>query len=230
MLIRWSLFLSSLALPFALPASAATLARYEFTAATPQSAATSSIATTADPAITVSPVLSKATGGPGDFEVSANSGTAFARASVTNSTLALAITSTDYVQFTMTVAGANTMSLSTFAFTHGADLNSGSFTTNLSVFASLDGFATGPADTDAIFTSSTTGNKSFSLTKPLLQNMVNATVTFRVYVWDNSDDNLQINRIDNITVSGTTTVPEPSAAAILGLATAGVAFARRRRA
>jgi hypothetical protein len=211
-------------------ANAATLARYEFAVASPtQSATLSAIPTIADPAISVSSMLAKATGGPGDLEISKSSGTAFARADVTNSTLALAITNTDYIQFAMTVAGPNTMSLSSFSFTHAVDVATPlpTFVSNFSVFASFDGFATAPIDTGALYTSSGGANRSFSLTDPAFQTITDSTVTFRIYVWDDSNENAQINRIDNIAVSGTA-VPEPASAVVLGVAMTGLGLRRRR--
>jgi|GEM_PF-6708818 len=218
--------------------TSATLVRYEFTSGSATSP------TAPSPLISASNVTATS-----QFQVSATSGSAFLRhnSSSSNAPAGNAATSLEeaitrgntYIQFsvTPTVSG---LSLTSFQFNHSTSLIANStdpivlppdFTSNLSIFASLDGFSATPVATDALFTSTGTtngasasfGNPTFNFTS--LNNLSPSDiVTFRVYAYGSGEQYNQVSRIDNIIISG---VPEPTPAALLGLA--GVTFALRRR-
>lgn len=202
-----------LSLVGAISADAATLVSYTFTAPNPSSP-TAPVAGIAASNITAT-----------DFQPSTTSGSAFLRGNASVDTLAGAITDGDYIQFSISVTGANILNLDSFTFDH---TKSGTFTSsNLSVFASLNGFATTPTAGNSLFDSTATGTgKSFSLTQ--FQGLTNATVTFRVYAFDNTDISTDVTRIDNIVIAGS--IPEPASVLLSALGLGGLAFSRRRRA
>jgi hypothetical protein len=198
-------------------ARAAILVTYPFNAAP---------AASKDPTAVAGVVASQMSDAVGDFDVSTSSGTAFLRGTASENSLANAIMTPDYLQFTLTPAAGQVMSLTSFIFDHLASNDTTTaFTSNLSIFASLNGFATTPAAGDALGTSTVTVNASigagntllgndvaFSLSAPAFQNLTSSsTVTFRIYGFDNATGSEQINRIDDIRIDGQlTAVPEPS--------------------
>lgn len=211
--------------------SQAALVYYDIAPQNPTSYALAAAVTSKDALVTATSIGSATTPvgsvGPGNFSVSNSSGSAFLEYSQSNSTLAGAITDQDYIQFSVTVSGANLMSLSNLQFNHRAEAG---VTSNLAVFASLTGFASAPAATDVLGTGTTSSNtnttSTIDLSSPLYQNLSNTTVTFRIYGYDNGSNTLNYGRLDNITLNGI--VPEPSSA-LLSLIPAPLLFARRRR-
>lgn len=213
---------------------AAILANYEFTT-NPYKAATDS-----DPGVVVS-LMSDAVG---EFDVSTSSGVAFLRGNHSENSLADAIATPDYLQFTLTPAAGQVVNLTSFIFDHEASNDTvDPFTSNLSIFASLTGFASTPLAAEALGTSTTTvaanigggtqlqvNDVTFSLAASQFQNLTSAnTVTFRIYGFDDALDTGQINRIDDVRVVGdVTAIPEPSSVLLAGFGIAGCLLWQRR--
>lgn len=228
-----SLFLSAIA-----TSQGAILVNYQFTPATEPLNRT---ATASDPGVVVSTVSSI-----GAFGVSTTSGTSFLRSPETGNSLIAALNDAtpDYLEFTLTPAAGQLVNLTSFIFDHEASTNMAtSFTSNLSIFASLDGFATAPTSGAELGTSTgtvavSTGGMNttlvdevnFSLGAAQFQNLTSAqTVTFRVYAFDNFSANDFINRIDDIRVVGdVAAIPEPSSVLLVLGSAAGMFFIRRR--
>lgn len=159
----------------------------------------------------------------------------FLRADKTAADLETSVTNNDYLTFTVTVADGYSLNLSTPAFKLGATTGSSSYTTNLAVRSSLDGFSTSLATASHTFATNlgtpVFSQKSTDLSASPLQSLT-GTLIFRLYVWDNATSNTgnYYYRLDEIALSGeVTAVPEPSSAALIadGLMLSGALLRRR---
>lgn len=137
----------------------------------------------------------------------------------------------DYLQFSLTINEGFSASLTNISFDHAA---TGTIISNWEVRYSLDGFATAGSILGTSTKSGTVGHDyvhfAQSISDSALQSVgATATVTFRVYVYDDVNGSA-INRIDNIALDGAiVAIPEPSTyVAIFGLAAAGFVATRRR--
>lgn len=211
----------------ALNTHAATLAQYNFTGgSTADSAAAANI--------TASNVSTS-----GDVAISSFSATGFIRSHVTSNTLAGAITDADYFEFAITVASGSTMNLSSLSFDHLGSTTTGTplpYESSLSLFSSIDGFtaanvlgtSTETMTTNVGAASTFLATENVSLSAPSFQNLT-GTTTFRIYGYDNQNDNNDILRLDNIILEGTvTSIPEPSSTALLGLGFSTMLLRRRK--
>ncbi|MGE9267769.1 MAG: PEP-CTERM sorting domain-containing protein [Verrucomicrobiales bacterium] len=219
-----SLLLMSL-MASAAPLSAATIVYYDI----PTTGTTNAV-TENDPYVSATSI----TKGAGDFTVSTSSGTAFLQYSASAADLSGAISGNDYLEFSITVPSTSILDLDSIALTHRAEGSGGSnpvITSNLSVFISTDGFATAPLAGNEIGTATTTSasttTNTLLITDPIYQAVSDATLTFRIYGYDDSNRSGVYNRLDNIRVNGTA-VPEPSSLLSV-LAGLSVPLLRRRR-
>lgn len=169
--------------------------------------------------------------------VSASSDNYFARAGALPATESDAVTNGSYFDFTVTPASGYALNLSTVTFSFGTSSTSGTpYTTNAFLRTSANSFES-TVGTPVSITTNTASNTfpltaSFDLSAPQYQSI--GAVTFRVYLFDNSDAfGGPITRIDNVIVNGTvavSSIPEPStAAALVGAAGLLAGLARRRR-
>ena len=197
--------------------------------------------TASDPNVVVNSVTL-----PGGFDVSTSTDMVFFQSNLSSSDLAGALSggsdaTADYLTFTIRAAAGQTLSLTSLTFDHFISNANANFTSNLSVFASLNDFATAPTAGSELATSTaSTGdtisgsdpvvyNDDFtvSLSDPAFQNLTSATtVTFRIYGFDNLDISGNINRLDNLVVNGTV-IPEP--ATVLLSAIGALGLLRRKR-
>lgn len=214
---------------------AAILVNYEFSGSTPK------VPTNSDPGVVAS-LMSDAVG---DFDVSTTSGVSFLRGNQSENSLENAIAAPDYLQFTLQPVAGQVLNLTSIIFDHEASNDTvNPFTSNLSIFASLNGFASPPLASEGLGTSTTpvaasigggtqlqVNDVTFSLMAPEFQNLTStSTVTFRIYGFDNAADANQINRIDDVRVVGdVAAIPEPSSVLLVLGSAAGMFFLRRQK-
>lgn len=147
---------------------------------------------------------------------------------LTETSSADAISTNDYIEFTLTPDGGYTMDLEDITVYLQRSNDPGSATT---VFArsSLDSFGS-TIDTLSSIPVSPSGfaNYSIDLTGSAYQDLTES-VTFRLYAFGGNNSSSSL-RFDDLTVNGTAAIPEPATSAILlmGVA-AGFALVRRRR-
>lgn len=155
----------------------------------------------------------------------------FVRVGGTNATSATdeagAVAANDYYTFTATPSAGFSLNLTSLNF----DLarSGGSFTGNLFIRSSLDGFTSNLfSDTAA---SGSTGLTTTGLTLDSSFQNLTTPVEFRFYFADNgttTTDNSVVFRLDNVVLSGDV-IPEPGSAALLAFGALGLAFRRRAR-
>lgn len=168
--------------------------------------------------------------GSGGFAVSSTSGTAFVAFSNITSTIEGAITGLDYLQFAINIPSGTVVSLSDLNVAFRSEV--ATTVANLSLFATLGSFTTAPAPASSLGVFSTSSNtagnnQTVTIADPTFQNLTNTTVTFRLYGYDVDDASGSFLRIDNLTLNGTVTVPEPSSL-LIACAAMSLAFRRRR--
>jgi hypothetical protein len=216
------LLLPVIALCMTAGSQAAVLAQYTF--ATNLSATTTALNVTAGD-FSQAPAAGATIGYSG-------SGNIFQRSNNTSSTEATALTNTEYHTVTISAAPGFSLSLSdvTFFLGHTTDNNT-SFTSTAVLSSSVDSFATaitgtgGISRTTAVTTSSAynASAASFDLSGAAYQGL--ASITFRLTVFDNLNENGKLTRLDNFTLNGDV-IPEPSSALLGGL---GMLLLLRRR-
>lgn len=152
-----------------------------------------------------------------------------------------------YFQFVLTPDAGYQLDLNAITLDFGASRGGGapnSFTSNLLLRSSVDGYANDIASTPTPVTITNTTSTltwltgvSFDLSGPAYDN-VSAPLTFRMYIFDNSQKleeadktaNGMITRLDNITVDGAVSViPEPGTLALLLIGLGSAVLLRRKR-
>lgn len=144
-----------------------------------------------------------------------------------------------YFEFTIAPGAGQQLALETLSFNFGGSgENNGTFTANLALRSSEDGFASNVGSvvsTPVVATSTalnptyTSGSISLTALAPVTDST--AGLTFRLYVWDNSNTSPQAVRIDDVILNATVSaIPEPSTYAVVigGLALSATALRRRR--
>lgn len=174
---------------------------------------------------------------PGTADVSSSTDTAFLRSTETGNNEAAALADADYFQFTLQAANPGEfLDLSSFTFSFGGTADT-TFTSNVVVQSSVGGFGTGNPTlvvTPSSFSIPSATTSTVTLTSASIDvsgfafNSL-SSVTFQIRFFDNASGTNQINRVDNLQISGAV-VPEPSALLLLlGVFSALVAFGRRHR-
>ncbi|MBV9008127.1 MAG: PEP-CTERM sorting domain-containing protein [Verrucomicrobia bacterium] len=158
----------------------------------------------------------------------------FTLSSDTSSTEAGAVTNNNYYTFTLTPNAGIVLDLTSLTFRYALDNSGGSTGFNATYFvrSSIDNFATDVGSVPASAgkgktTAFTTAN--IDLTASQFQNLSSA-VTFRIYIYDNSNTTTQQDLLDDVIVNGSLAlVPEPSTYAMMGLGIGLLAAAQRFR-
>jgi hypothetical protein len=132
--------------------------------------------------------------------------------------------STKYFEFTITPNSGYQFDLTQLSFNYGAQRENDVpfYNTTIVLRSSVDTFGSDiVSNPDPIFASSnvnsntTPNSATLDLTGASFQNLTTAT-TFRIYVFDNSNTNQNITRLDDIEITGSVSViPEPSTIALL---------------
>lgn len=236
--MKTRLIAATAALALSSASQAVVLAEYNFTTA---STASSIAASTTATDVTA-----------GNFTANGNTiaqigistaGNAYLRSNDSESLLANTLTdmvmptlTDDYFQVTFSAAPGMTLDLDnlTFLLGHTTD-NADSFTSTAVLSSSVNGFGTaitgtgGISRTTAVTTTSSTFNASaasYDLSTPEYQGL--STITFRLSVFDDRNENAKITRFDTFTLNGdVNAIPEPSAALLGGLGL--LCLLRRRR-
>lgn len=209
-------------------ADAATLAQYTFPTANNPSASQRVQSSDTDP-------LTSAGGFAGSSALGARATVASAAdyvvfADATGSSF----DSSHYVGFTLDIDPGREVDLTSLAFSQAAGIgsksNSDSSTVYSDVRSSLDNF-----QSSLLTTSVTKGTGSGGESKNPAPSIdlsaytgVTGSVEFRFFVYDSTDDANDVQRFDNIVLSGTV-VPEPASIATAGLLGIGLLASRRRR-
>jgi hypothetical protein len=201
---------------------AAVLASYNFTTG----ATTQTIAATAvDPGVTAG--LFSANGVYSTNIGISASGNAYLRSTTSEATQALvladmAVPQDEYFQVTISADAGMVLNLTslTFFLGHTTD-NATSFTSTAVLSSNVNGFGTAITGAGGISrtTAATTGSAfnateaTFDLSAPTYQGR--STITFRLALYDDRNENGKITRFDDFTLNGTV-IPEPSSA-LLGV-------------
>ena len=208
---------------------AAILAQYNF-------ASGSAVASTVAADVTANNFI--ANGDVGNRIGFSGSGNIFLRSTISESTETLALADMavpqdDYFQVTISAGVGKTLDLTsvTFFLGHTTD-NPTSFTSTAVLSSSVNGFGAAIAGTGGISRTTATTTASafngtaatFDLSAPAYQGL--STITFRLALFDNLNENGKLTRFDDFTLNGAV-VPEPSAALLGGLGM--LALLRRRR-
>jgi hypothetical protein len=171
--------------------------------------------------------------------ISTGSDNAFFFSFQTASDLDNAIAEDDYHSFALDLetSGA-TVSLESLDFDQGFWNTNTTLDFSVSIFSSVDGFAT---DGELLGSYTIDGGlyengvdatvaRSVNLTGITELQDVSSDVEFRIYFYDNSSATDRTHRIDNVVLTASTVIPEPSSVALLlGVASLGSAVFMRRR-
>lgn len=149
----------------------------------------------------------------------------------TGSDLSTAIADNDYQEFNVSITDPTTTLLA-LKFDHHGSSQSGSFTSNIAVFSSTDGFTTAPLPGEALLTSSVIVTSSQSETDPIAHLEIplthpgfTGTLTYRFYFFDDSNLTGSYNRLDSIELVGSATTTSNSTVDIIDTANYSVQIA-----
>ena len=148
-------------------------------------------------------------GGTGFQDQGSGDDARYVQGDVTSGTQANAISGGDYFAFTITPDANYQMELVRLTFEFDV---TGPFTSNFALRSSEDSFA------GNLGTGQTTGQSNADI--PLAFDEVDAAITFRVYIWDNSSSSAADRRtlLDDVTLEGSIVlIPEPGSLVLLGV-------------
>lgn len=160
----------------------------------------------------------------------------FGRSDVVANALDTAVSSNDYITFSVTVENGYALNLSSLTFKLGGTTGGSAYTTNTVLRSSVDGYAAniGGSFSQSLGANISTpayGDKTVDLSGVSFQSVV-GTITFRLYMWDNLTSSTTYTRVDSLVLNGgLSAVPEPAGFAAIagGAGLAWVAMMRRRR-
>ncbi|WPJ97242.1 hypothetical protein SH580_05915 [Coraliomargarita algicola] len=214
------------------------VADYDFSGGSAASGDTDSFTTAGDYIGTVSPNTSTYSG------ISSGSNNAFFFSFQTEGSLSNAITANDYHSFTLDVeTGGATVSLDSLEFDQAFWNTHPTLTFSVSVLSSFDGFATAGdllgtytidgADYDSGSGSdldvSTTVAQFIDLSGITEFQELSSDVEFRFYFYDTSSATDRTHRIDNVVLTASSVIPEPSSfALVLAFASMGASVFLKR--
>ena len=140
--------------------------------------------------------------GSTDSGISGSTEAAFVRSDGTPADLATSITDGRYHEFDVDFSG-NAITPTSLSFNQV--MISGSYTSHIAAFASLNAFTTDPVPEEVLGISTMNGLGRSSFEADLLQLGLQdfaGTLTFRLYFFDDADSNSNITRVDDIQIGG----------------------------
>lgn len=173
----------------------------------------------------------------GNSAISTSTNMAYIRSSVTENTVSTALDGARYFSFTISAANpSDVLDLDSFTIDIGGSSDAGNYTANFLIQSSVDGFGSSnptvtlTPDSKQIFSGAGRQLSASSATVSGSSFDAVSSIEFRIYAWDTVNNTDQIDRFDNVVVSGTV-IPEPATyAALFGVATLALIAIRRRRA
>lgn len=215
-----------------LASEAAIVARYDFEASSPASAARNS--TDNDPDSVAKPLTPSELLSPQSNRSTTSINHYYVRTEVTSNSKAGALADGSYFSFEIEPGVGTPLSLSSLTFLSATTAGSSyAFTGTVFVRSSIDNFATDLAEFTRASTTGTDESNYVSrfvdLSGAGFQNL-SEPVTFRLYFWDDSSTLTSVNtavvhRLDDIIVNS---VPEPTGICLLGFSALSL-LARRKR-
>jgi hypothetical protein len=143
-------------------------------------------------------------------------------------------TSNDYIGFTVTPDSGYELDLTSLSFDYAFTDSAGDSGLNatFTLRSSIDGFAGNIASFNRVLTPQTgtpfLNTGAIDLSGASYQGLTDS-ITFRIYLTDNSSGNSRTLRVDNVVLSGDVSViPEPAMFALLGLGACLLATWRKR--
>ncbi len=154
-------------------------------------------------------------------------------------TIPNSFTSGTYFEIIVNADTGYTLDLEGFSFDLGAHRPSelsGDYTVNASLRSSVDSFASDitlnpGATTTASVTQPSTNTLYNTFTADLSAAQYDSidSITFRLYPWDNANNTNTFYRYDDIELTGTVVIPEPSSVVLLSVGLAGLLVLGRNR-